>query len=281
MDNFWTDFVSWLLSLLPRAAGAAVIVGVGWWRSGAVTRFVQRAMARAKTDAGISSFLISLVNASLKVIVALMALAQLGVDVSSLIAALAAAGVTAGLALKDSLSNVASGAQIIFTRPFRVGDYVAIEGNEGTVERIEMMFTALRTFDNKEIIIPNSEVIASTVVNVSAMQTRRLDLTFTVSYGADLDRAKAVLRALVEAHPLACKDPEPLVAVSELRDSSVALVVKVWCAKDDYWTLYYDMQENVKKKFDEEGIVIPFPQIDVHLQNGAPQPPSPPDRTRR
>ena len=280
MEEIWGQFLTWLSGLVPKVIAAGVILAVGFWAARLLYRVILRGMERSKADATFVSFFGSCIRVALKAIVVITAIAQF-VDVSSIIATVAAAGVTVGLAMKENLSGIASGAQIIFTRPFRVGDYVAIEGNEGTVERIEMMFTALRTFDNKEIIIPNSEVIASTVVNVSAMQTRRLDLTFTVSYGADLDRAKAVLRALVEAHPLACKDPEPLVAVSELRDSSVALVVKVWCAKDDYWTLYYDMQENVKKKFDEEGIVIPFPQMDVHLQNGAPQPPSPPDRTRR
>ena len=280
MEEIWGQFLTWLSGLVPKVIAAAVILAVGFWAARLLYRVILRGMERSKADATFVSFFGSCIRVALKAIVVITAIAQF-VDVSSIIATVAAAGVTVGLAMKENLSGIASGAQIIFTRPFRVGDYVAIEGNEGTVERIEMMFTALRTFDNKEIIIPNSEVIASTVVNVSAMQTRRLDLTFTVSYGADLDRAKAVLRALVEAHPLACKDPEPLVAVSELRDSSVALVVKVWCAKDDYWTLYYDMQENVKKKFDGEGIVIPFPQMDVHLQNGAPQPPSPPDRTRR
>ncbi len=280
MEEIWGQFLTWLSGLVPKVIAAGVILAVGFWAARLLYRVILRGMERSKADATFVSFFGSCIRVALKAIVVITAIAQF-VDVSSIIATVAAAGVTVGLAMKENLSGIASGAQIIFTRPFRVGDYVAIEGNEGTVERIEMMFTALRTFDNKEIIIPNSEVIASTVVNVSAMQTRRLDLTFTVSYGADLDRAKAVLRALVEAHPLACKDPEPLVAVSELRDSSVALVVKVWCAKDDYWTLYYDMQENVKKKFDEEGIVIPFPQMDVHLQNIAPQPPSPPDRTRR
>ncbi len=280
MEEIWGQFLTWLSGLVPKVIAAGVILAVGFWAARLLYRVILRGMERSKADATFVSFFGSCIRVALKAIVVITAIAQF-VDVSSIIATVAAAGVTVGLAMKENLSGIASGAQIIFTRPVRVGDYVAIEGNEGTVERIEMMFTALRTFDNKEIIIPNSEVIASTVVNVSAMQTRRLDLTFTVSYGADLDRAKAVLRALVEAHPLACKDPEPLVAVSELRDSSVALVVKVWCAKDDYWTLYYDMQENVKKKFDEEGIVIPFPQMDVHLQNIAPQPPSPPDRTRR
>lgn len=276
MDNFWTDFVSWLLSLLPRAAGAAVIFGVGWWLSGAVTRFVKRAMARAKTDAGISSFLISLVNASLKVIVALMALAQLGVDVSSLIAALAAAGVTAGLALKESLSNVASGAQIIFTHPFRVGDYLSIpaEGIEGTVERIEIMYTSLRTFDNKETIIPNSKVMTSVITNFTAMKTRRLDLTYTIAYDDDIAAAKAVLQRLCSEEERIEKDPAPLIAVGEYQDSAVALVVKVWCKIEVYWDVYYSMQEKVKPAFDEAGLHIPFPQLDVHLPTESPSSPA-------
>ena len=204
-------------------------------------------------------------NAAIKIIISITALAQLGVEVGSIIAAIGAAGVTVGLALKENMANVASGAQIIFTKPFTVGDYLLLDNVEGVVERIEIMFTTLRTFDNKEIVIPNSKVTVSTITNYTAMKTRRLDLHYSISYNDDLAKVKAVLGELVEKNPLVEKTPEPLVAVEEHKDSCIQMLVRVWCKTDDYWPLYYQMQEEVKLAFDRAGIHIPFPQMDVHV----------------
>ena len=266
----WSSLLTWLLSILPRLAIAALIFAAGWWGSKIVTRLLHRAITRAKVDAGVTTFLSSLLSILIKVIVAIMAIAQLGVDVTSLIAALGTAGLAVGLAMKDSMSNVASGAQIVLTKPFRVGDYLSIpsENAEGVVERIEMMFSTLRTFDNKEIVIPNMTLMKCTLVNYTAMKTRRLDLTYSVSYRADLKQVKEVLTRLCEEEERIRKDPVPLIAVGEHGDNAVSMVVKVWCALDDYWPVYYAMQERVKLTFDEAGIEIPFPQLDVHFPDG-------------
>lgn len=267
MSSMWSAFLTWLVSMLPRLAASVLLFGLGWWLSNVVTRLMRRAVARAKGDAGVTTFLSSLLNILLKVIISIMAIAQLGVDVTSLIAAIGTAGLAVGLAMKDNMSNVASGAQIVLTGPFHVGDYLSVpaESVEGTVERIEMMYTTLRTFDNKEVVLPNMKLTSSTIVNYTAMKTRRLDLTYSVSYSTDLDQAKALLTRLCEEEEKIEKDPVPLIAVGEYGDSSIAIVVKVWCKIENYWDAYYAMQGRVKQEFDKVGIEIPFPQLDVHF----------------
>lgn len=267
--NYWEQFLAWLAAAAPKLLGAGLILAVGWPLSNTVAKILTKAMERSKADYGFISFFGSLLRILMKIIICITAAGQF-MDVTSIVATLGAAGVTIGLALKDSLSNVASGAQIIFTKPFRAGDYLFIEEEkaEGTVERIEIMFTTLRTFDNKEIIIPNSTVTVSTITNYTAMENRRLDLTYSVSYSTDLTAAKDLLKGIVSQHSLVLQDPEPLVAVGEHKDSSISMVVKLWCKRENYWPLYYDMQERVKKEFDAAGITIPFPQIDVHMNPG-------------
>ena len=267
MSSMWSAFLTWLVSMLPRLAASVLLFGLGWWLSNVVTRLMRRAVTRAKGDAGVTTFLSSLLNILLKVIISIMAIAQLGVDVTSLIAAIGTAGLAVGLAMKDNMSNVASGAQIVLTGPFHVGDYLSVpaESVEGTVERIEMMYTTLRTFDNKEVVLPNMKLTSSTIVNYTAMKTRRLDLTYSVSYSTDLDQAKALLTRLCEEEEKIEKDPVPLIAVGEYGDSSIAIVVKVWCKIENYWDAYYAMQGHVKQEFDKVGIEIPFPQLDVHF----------------
>lgn len=267
MSSMWSAFLTWLVSMLPRLAASVLLFGLGWWLSNVVTRLMRRAVTRAKGDAGVTTFLSSLLNILLKVIISIMAIAQLGVDVTSLIAAIGTAGLAVGLAMKDNMSNVASGAQIVLTGPFHVGDYLSVpaESVEGTVERIEMMYTTLRTFDNKEVVLPNMKLTSSTIVNYTAMKTRRLDLTYSVSYSTDLDQAKALLTRLCEEEEKIEKDPVPLIAVGEYGDSSIAIAVKVWCKIENYWDAYYAMQGRVKQEFDKVGIEIPFPQLDVHF----------------
>lgn len=264
MEKFNQWFIGWLQNIAPKLLGAVVVLLIGWLLSKALVKLLKKALERGKAEAGVVTFVGSLANISLKVLIGITAAAQLGFDVTSIITAIGALGVTLGLALKDSMSNVASGVQILFNHIFRVGDYLTVDGVEGTVDRIELMYTALRTFDNKEIIIPNSELTASVITNYTAQKTRRLDLTYSVSYSTDLAKARSVLEELIAANEKALDDPAPLVAVGEHKDSSILMVVKVWCATKDYWPLYFEMQESVKNAFDAAGIEIPFPQIDVH-----------------
>ena len=218
-------------------------------------------------DSDRKTFVGSLLKILLKVIVVIAVLDQLDVNVSAIVAAVGAAGVTAALALKDNLSNVACGAQIILTKPFKVGDYIAMDSTEGTVMRIEMMFTVLKTFDNREVVIPNSTLTAAVITNYTAMENRMLDLTYGISYQDDLLAAKAVLQKLAEENPKILKQPAPMVVVREHGASAVHLLLRVWCKTADYWPLYYEMQEQVKLAFDRANLTIPFDQVDVHLKD--------------
>ncbi len=265
-EKYGVQLMGYLEAALPKLIGTILILAIGWWLSNQLVRLMYRAMMKSKTDTGIITFICSLIRALFKIIVCITAAAQLGMNVNSIVAALGAAGLTIGLALKDSMSNIASGAQIIFTKPFRVGDYVALADVEGTVERIEIMFSALRTFDNKEVVIPNSTITASVITNYSAMQTRRLDLHYSIGYDDDIALVKRLLGELMESSPLVLKDPSPLIAVGEHKDSSIAMEVRVWCKTEDYFTLYFEMQEKVKLAFDKAGVCIPFNQVDVHMK---------------
>lgn len=265
-EKIWNQFVAWALDQIPNLILAVVIFFVGWHLCNFLVKLIRNAMARANVDGTVISFISSFAKITLKIIVCIIAVAQLGINTTAIIAALGTAGVAVGLALKDNMSNIASGVQIIFTHPFHAGDYLSIDDEEGTVQRIEIMYTVLRTFDNKEIIIPNTMVINSVIENYTAMKQRRLDLNYSVSYQTDLQKAKRLLSEVVSAHPMALQDPAPLIAVGEHRDSCINMVCKVWCKSEDYWPLYFDMQEKVKLVFDENGIEIPFPQMDVHIQ---------------
>ena len=266
MEKFWEWMLSWIQNMAPRVFGAIIVLVLGWVLSKALVKLLKKALERGKAEAGVITFVGSLVNISLKVLVGITAAAQLGFDVTSIITAIGALGVTVGLALKDSMSNVASGVQILFNHTFRVGDYLSVEGVEGTVDRIEIMYTALRTFDNKEIIMPNSELTASVITNYTAQTTRRLDLSYSVSYSTDLAQARSVLEGLINGNEKVLLDRAPLVAIGEHKDSCIMVVAKVWCKTDDYWPLYFEMQEEVKNAFDRAGIEIPFPQLDVHTK---------------
>ncbi len=245
---------------------AALIFIVGWFLARLAARLTKKAISRGKVDALVASFVGSLVKALVMIVAAVSAVAQLGINITSLVAALGAAGLTASFALQGSLSNLVSGMQIIFTKPFKMGDYLSFGTYEGTVKRIEILSTTLSTFDNKEVIIPNSMITSDVVVNFTSSGTRRLDLSYGVSYQSDLARVKEILRELVDGDQRVLREPEPLIAVGEMRDSSIVVVVKFWCKQEDYWPLYYTMQEAVKNAFDREGISIPYPQLDVHLK---------------
>ena len=169
------------------------------------------------------------------------------------------------LAVKDSLSNVASGILIIITKPFKVGDYIEIEGLEGTVYKIELMFTTLITADNKNVILPNSRVSANNVVNYTAQETRRLDLNFSIGYNDDIQQAKGILQRLIDQDPRVVRREESIIGVFSQDESGVTLALKVWCNTSDYWDLHYALEEQVKLAFDQAGITIPYPQMDVHL----------------
>lgn len=248
---------------------ALVIFLVGKQAAKWISQLVQATMVKRKVDPALQYFASSLVYYALLTFVVIAVLGQLGIQTASFVAIIGAAGLAIGLALQGSLANFAAGFLILIFRPFRVGDYVEVAGTAGSVEKILIFTTELTTPDNKQVIIPNAAVTGGTITNYSAKDTRRVDLVFGIGYGDDIDKAKAVLQSIVDGDARILKDPAATIAVVELADSSVNFVVRPWVNSADYWGVYFDLMEGVKKRFDQEGISIPFPQRDVHLHQAS------------
>ncbi len=224
----------------------------------------QKAIVKSRLDPVCYKFLLSLLKVTLYSIVMILGCSRF-VDTSSLIALLSVVGVAVSLAVKDSLSNVAGGFIVLFSKPFKEGDFVEIDGMSGSVQNISILQTKLLTFDNKAVFIPNGQVSTAKIVNYSAEENRLLAIPVSVSYDTDLKKAKALLTDLVKSDPLAMPTPEPFVVVTEHADSAIKLSIRVWVRTKDYWTLNFRLLEQIKERFDENGIVIPFNQLDVNI----------------
>lgn len=265
----WTYDPQWVSQLLIdyglKLLGALAIFLIGKWVADALITMLEKVMVRSNVDGTLASFVANLLKGLALALVITAALGQLGVETTSIAAMIAAAGLAVGLALQGSLGNLAAGVMIILFRPFKVGDYVEAGGTAGTVAAVSIFNTEFTTPDNRQIIVPNGSIISNNIVNVSAKPTRRVDLTVGVSYKDDLQKVKAVLKQLVESDERILNEPAPQIAVSELADSSVNLVVRPWVKAADYWGVYFDLTERIKTTFDEEGISIPFPQQDLHV----------------
>ncbi|MEN8255021.1 MAG: mechanosensitive ion channel domain-containing protein [Verrucomicrobiota bacterium] len=248
-----------------KILGALIILIIGMWLAKMIKKLVVKVMQKKELDPTLISFLAALVHMALKVFVIVAALGKLDIQTASFVAVLGAAGLAVGLALQGSLANFASGVLMIIFKPFALGDFVEAGGSMGSVVAIDIFTTVLNSPDNKKIIIPNAQVMGGNITNFNANGTRRVDLVAGIGYGDDIDKAKAVLEGILAADERILKDPAPTVAVVEMADSSVNLVVRPWCTGADYWGVYFDTNEAIKKRFDEEGISIPFPQRDVHL----------------
>ena len=248
-----------------KALIALIIFFVGRIIAGMLSRGVRRVLHKQEVDKILESFVSNLVYWLLMTFVIIATINQLGIQTTSLIAIMGAAGLAVGLALQGSLSNFAAGVLIVMFRPYRVGDFVEAAGIAGVVQQVQILTTVLRTGDNKQIIVPNSEIMSSIITNYSANDTRRVDLTFGVAYDDDIDKVRSVLQELVNADERILKEPECVIKVGELADSSVNFLCRPWVKTEDYWTVYWDLTEAVKKRFDSEDISFPFPQQDVHL----------------
>lgn len=264
IEGHWT----FIELMLKKIFESMLILVIGWWIVGVVTRSIKNIMLKAKVDAGIVSFIMSILKIVLRIIVLLSVADHIGIPTASLITALGAAAVTAGLAIKDSLSNVASGVLIIVNRMFSVGDYLKVENVEGTVKKIEIFFTTLATADNKQILIPNSRITSNNIINYTACEKRRLDLSYKVDYGSDLEKAKILLSNIISQNEKFLKDPACIVEVGEYRKNGIDVVVKVWCKTNEYSELYSYMQREVKNEFDKNGIVLSSNKIDISLSGG-------------
>lgn len=266
MENFFDSYVfPWVVDI----AIALAIFFVGKWVAKQLVKLTERLLRKAKVEEMLVNFVSSIVNVLLLLVVIIAALNQLGVDTTSLIALVGAAGLAIGLSLQDSLKNFAAGVMLVVFKPFREGDFVDVAGVSGVVEHIQIFNTIMRTGDNREVIVPNGAIYSGVITNFSARDTRRVDMVFGIGYEDDLRKAKQVLTEIIEADERVLKDPAPVIAVSELADSSVNFVVRPWVNSADYWTVLWDTTEAVKVRFDEENISIPYPQMDVHVSKDA------------
>lgn len=245
---------------------ALLVLVIGLWLAKLITSLAGKALTKARMDEMLVRFLESLLKALLQVVVVIAALGQLGVQTTSLIAVLGAAGLAIGLALQNSLANFAAGVMLLVFKPFKAGDFVEAGGVQGVVEHIRVFNSVLRTLDNREITVPNGNIYTGVITNYSARDTRRVDLVVGISYDSDIRKAKDLVQSILAADARVLKDPEPSWGVADLADSSVNLFIRPWVASADYWAVRADVLEAIKLGFDANGIGIPCPQMDVHLQ---------------
>ena len=269
VSTLWTQSQGLLVDWGLKALAAVAIFVIGRWIAKGVRRGVRRVLEKGGADPIIVGFVGSITYIALLAFVVVAALGQLGIQTTSFIAILGAAGLAVGLALQGSLANFAAGFLMIIFRPFKVGDFIEGAGVAGVVKEIQIFTTTLKTGDNKTIIIPNSKISGDNITNYSAEENRRVDMTVGVAYEADLSKVRDVLQDIISKDDRILSDPATQIAVAELADSSVNFVVRVWTKNADYWGVKFDMTETIKNRFDEAGIGIPFPQRDIHIVSGS------------
>jgi len=257
--------ITWLGDYSLKVLAAVLILIVGRWLARKLTQLMARVLEKNKIEATLVGFLENIAYHALLVLVLIAVAGQLGINTTSFLTIVGAAGLAVGLALKDSLSNFASGVMLVLFRPFNSGDAVEVAGVKGKVVGINIFNTILNTPDNQQVIVPNSSITSDVITNITANPIRRIDLVAGIGYDDDILQAKRVLNEIVASDDRILNDPAPTVAVSELADSSVNLAVRPWVATTDYWDVYFYLTETIKLRFDEEGISIPYPQQDVHL----------------
>ncbi|MCP3875545.1 MAG: mechanosensitive ion channel [Desulfobacteraceae bacterium] len=248
-----------------KLIAAILVLIIGKWLAGKISKLTTKILEKNNVDVTLIKFLSSIIYYTLMVVVVIAAAGQLGINTTSFLTIVGAAGLAIGLALKDSLSNFASGIMLILFRPFHVGDFVTVGGVTGTVVNIALFNTTLNTVDNQREIVPNSSITSNVITNVTANDTRRVDLVIGIGYDDDIKKAKEVLKRIVKEDERVLESPTANVAVSELADSSVNFIVRPWVKTEDYWKVYFDLTEKIKLTFDAEGISIPYPQQDVHI----------------
>ena len=232
-----------------------------------ILRLITVALEKSKVEDTVRIFVTNLLNTFLMILVFIAAINQLGIETTSIIAVLGAAGLAIGLALQGSLSNFAAGILIVIYRPYKVGDYIEAGNHAGTVKDIQIFSTVLKTPDNKIVVVPNGSIMNGSIVNYSDQDTRRVDLIISCSYEDDIDKVRSILEDILKKEKRILKDPKPQIAVAELADSSVNFIFRPWVKRTDYLPVYYSLLEEVKKRFDKEGISIPYPQSEVHIRN--------------
>ena len=268
MDNAVEKAWDFVLLYGPKILGAVLLLVVGLLVIRLLTRTAAKIMEQKSLDPSLRPFLKTLINLGLKTLLIISVISTLGVEMTSFVAVLGAAGLAIGLALQGTLQNLAGGVVILLLRPFRVGDYIDGGGHSGTVYEIQIFNTILRTLDNSHIVIPNSDLSNSSIKNYSTEELRRIDLTVGIGYGDSYDTARELLLRLASEDERILKDPEVFVALKELNDSSVDIAFRMWVKNSDFWPVKFDMNETIYKSFKNEGLNIPFPQMDIHVVQG-------------
>lgn len=265
LQQMWLTAQDWLFLNGVKIVVALLILFIGRSIARLLTNVIEKTLVRNSVDPTIISFTRNVSYAAMLTFVVIASLGQVGIQTASFVAVIGAAGLAIGLALQGSLANFASGVLMLIFKPFKAGDFIEAGGTAGVVEEIHVFSTQLRSPDNKTLIVPNSAIMGGNIVNYSTKPTRRVDLVVGVSYEADLAHVKLVLQDIIKADDRVLTDPAPVIAVSELADSSVNLVVRPWVKSADYWDVYFGLTERIKVRFDEEGIGIPYPQMDLHV----------------
>ena len=265
IDAILEQIMSFVTNYAWNILGALLIFFIGKWVARKLSSLLGKLLARQNVDQTLIQFLNNIVYYALMVVVIMATVDQLGVDTTSFLAIFGAAGLAVGLALKDSLGNIASGVMLVFFRPFKIGDYVTAGGVSGTIETINVFNTIFQTPDNQRIIVPNGQITNDSIINVNAHPTRRLDLVFGISYEDNILTARAIFKNVLDSEPRILEEPAPRISVLELANSSVNMCVRPWVKSEDYWDLKFELTEKIKLALDEAGITIPYPQTDVHL----------------
>ncbi|MBQ7008288.1 MAG: mechanosensitive ion channel [Ruminococcus sp.] len=264
--TFFDNLLDRIKSALPTLIFAVIVFIIGIVAVKIITKIISRFMKKSTVDNAAVAFLVSFIRVVLYTIVIVSALTLVGVPMSSIIALIGAAGLAVSLALQNYLSNLAGGFIILFSKPFKSGDMIEIDSTTGQIKSINILYTKMLTSDNKTVLIPNGKVADAKIINYSEMPTRRLDMTFDISYSNDFEKAKEIIQGITDRNKLVHKEPAPLIRLGAHKESALEIVVKLWVANDKYYELFYDMSEAVKREFDKHGIEIPYNQLDVHIQ---------------
>lgn len=265
-SSLLTSLTDKFISALPVLAFAIIVFFAGIILSKLVVKFASKFIERSNIENTAGSFLISLIRVVLYILVAIIALSMLNVPMTSIVTVIGTAGLAIGLALQNSLSNLAGGFIILFSKPFKSGDLIEIDNSLGTVNSIGILYTKIITPDNKSIFIPNGKITDAKIINYSEISTRRVDLSFDISYDNDFEKAKNIIKKVIESDSLILREPEPLVRMNAQKESSLGICVQVWTNNENYWNVLYNMTENVKIEFDRNSIEIPYNQLDLHIR---------------
>ena len=264
--QMWSNFLNWLADVTPKLLLAIIIFVAGWWAVKLIIMFVKKGLAKMGVEKSVITFLSSFCKYILRIFAFIIALTPFGFHISSLFAALGAAGITLGLGLKESVANIASGIQIVVTKPFQVGHYIQLNNVEGTVTRVEIMYSTLMTLDKKEVVMPNSIVTNSILTNYTALGVRRVDFNYTVRYGTDLNVVRSILLEAAKSNKQVLATPEPIVVVLKQAANGIEISFRVFCVPENYWTVLFELEEQVKQIFELNDITLPYTQVDIHVK---------------